>query len=373
MKQKKLGFGTMRLPLLDSSDQTSIDFPQMCEMVDTFLQQGFTYFDTAYMYHDYTSETMVRRALVERHPRKDFCLATKLPPWMIQQKDDMERIFHEQLEKCGVTYFDYYLLHSITSAIYETAQRMDCFSFIQEKKKQGLVGKTGFSYHDNAKLLDAILASHPEVDFVQIQLNYADWDSEDIQARLCHEVCVKHGKPVIVMEPLKGGALARIPEAAKKILQGFSPHRSAASWAIRFAASQENVMMVLSGMSGSGQMLDNISYMRDFQPLSVEETACIDRVKQIITAAIAVPCTGCRYCVEVCPARIPIPDYFALYNDQKRFVFAPVHAAHYMNLSQNHGKASGCAVCGQCEAHCPQHIAISEYMKEIAAVFETPH
>jgi predicted aldo/keto reductase-like oxidoreductase len=361
----------MRLPLLDSNHQTSIDFPQVCSMVDTFLRRGFSYFDTAYLYHNGKSETTIRKALVERYPREGFQLATKLPVFVLQQKTDMERIFNEQLKKCGVSYFDCYLLHSITNAFYENVEKLDCFSFIQKKKDQGYIKKIGFSYHDNAELLDTILTAHPEAEFVQLQLNYADWDSANIQSRQCYEVCVKHGKPVIVMEPVKGGALARVPEEAEKLMRDFLPDLSPASWAIRFAASQENVMIVLSGMSDYGQMLDNTSYMQNFQALTPEEIVVIDKVKEIINAATAIPCTGCRYCVDVCPAKIPIPDYLALYNDQNRFVFAPVHAAHYMNLALKHGKASGCISCRQCEAHCPQHIAVSNWMKEVSAVFDT--
>lgn len=294
---------------------------------------------------------------------------------MLRQKDDCERIFNEQLEKCGVSYFDYYLIHSITGGIYENVEKQDCFSFLREKQKQGKARHIGFSYHDNAELLEAILTRHPEAEFVQLQLNYADWDSATIQSRQCYEVCAKHGKPVIVMEPVKGGALARVPEAAETIMRSHSPDRSPASWAIRFAASQNNVMMVLSGMSDYEQLLDNTSYMHDFQALNAAETAVIGQVREIIdtSASTAIPCTECRYCVENCPEKIPIPDYFALYNDQNRFVFAPVHAAHYLNLSMKRGKASACRACKECEAHCPQHITISEVLKEVAAIFEVPH
>jgi predicted aldo/keto reductase-like oxidoreductase len=339
-------------------------------MVDTFLHRGFTYFDTAYMYHNGMSESTVRKALAERHSREEFELATKLPPWMLTGKGDMERIFNEQLEKCGVAYFDYYLLHSITGAIYENVERMDCFSFLHEKKEQGYIKKIGFSYHDKAELLDSILSAHPETEFVQLQLNYADWDNAKIQSRLCYEVCVKHGKPVIVMEPLKGGALARVPKDVEKLLKDYAPDRSAASWAIRFAASNENVITVLSGMSSYEQLLDNTAYMRDFQRLNETEMAIIGKIKEIINANTAIPCTECRYCVDVCPAKIPIPDYFALYNDQKRFVFAPVHAAHYMDLTLKYGKPSDCISCKACEAHCPQHIAITEQMKVVSKTFE---
>jgi len=242
MSQKKLGFGTMRLPITNKDDVTSVDMPQFCKMVDAFLERGFTYFDTAYMYHNFVSETMLREALVKRHPRESFTVATKLPTMMLKIKEDMERIFNEQLEKCGVEYFDYYMLHCLNAANYAIAQNFDSFSFIQQKKTEGKIKKIGFSYHDNAELLEEILSAHPEVEFVQLQLNYLDWDNMNIQSGKCYEVCVKYGKEVIVMEPVKGGTLAAVPAGAEKMLKEYAPSASPASWAVRFAASLPNVM-----------------------------------------------------------------------------------------------------------------------------------
>lgn len=369
MEQKKLGFGTMRLPLLDANDPTKIDYDQTCRMVDTFLERGFTYFDTAYMYHNYESERMVKKALTDRYPRDRYTLATKLPVVMLKKEEDMERIFQEQLEKCGVTYFDYYLLHCITKDNYEIASKLDSFTFVQKKKEEGKVKKIGFSYHDNAELLEEILKAHPEMEFVQLQLNYLDWDNMNIQAHLCYEVCKKYGKPVIVMEPVKGGTLARVPETAEKLMKAYDGEATPASWAVRFAASQDQVIMVLSGMSDYEQVLDNTSYMQNFVPLNEQEMDIVWKVKEILNSSIAIACTGCEYCVEGCPANIPIPKYFALYNQYKQFG-EQSNSRFYYGTFKSYGKASDCAGCRQCEKHCPQHLPIPEHLKEIAEIFD---
>lgn len=370
MKNKKLGFGTMRLPLLNADNQKSIDLEQMCKMVDTFLERGLTYFDTAYMYHDYESENMVRKALVERHSRESFTIATKLPTMMLQKKEDMERIFNEQLEKCGVEYFDYYMLHCINAANYAIAQKLDSFRFIAQKKAEGKIKKIGFSYHDNAELLEEILKANPEVEFVQLQLNYMDWENTNIQSHKCYDLCVKYGKPVIVMEPVKGGTLAKVPVDAEKMLKDYAKDSSVASWAVRFAASKENVFMVLSGMSDYNQLLDNTSYMQDFVPLNDEELSILDKVKTIINSSIAIPCTGCQYCVEGCPKNIQIPKYFALYNQYEQFGEGSNSRFYYGNFVGKYGKASDCVGCHQCENHCPQHLKITEYLKNVANTFD---
>lgn len=366
---KKLGFGMMRLPLPDPKVQGQVDLDQVCRMVDLFLERGFTYFDTAYMYHDYQSERVVRKALVERHPRDSFTLATKLPTMQLKEAADQERIFREQLEKCGVEYFDYYLLHNLGKDHYAIAQRLNSFEFIQQKKEAGLVRKIGFSYHDNAELLDEILTAHPEVDFIQLQLNYLDWESENVQSRKCYEVAVKHGKPVVVMEPVKGGNLVDLPEEAVKLFQSAHPDWSVPSWAIRFAASLENVMVVLSGMSSLAQVEDNTGYMGDFHPLTAQERQVVDQVTDILNKETAIPCTACRYCVEGCPQHIAIPDYFALYNAKRR-TGGITQLVYYTNLTRENGKASDCVECGQCEGACPQHISIIQWLKEVAKTYE---
>ena len=370
---KKLGFGLMRLPLTDPNDGASVDAELLKTMVDAFLEKGFTYFDTAWMYCGFQSECAIREALVKRHPRDSYTLADKLHAGFLKTKEDRERIFQEQLRKTGVDYFDYYLLHDVGTDHYKTYQELDCFRWLEEKKAQGLARHIGFSYHDNAELLDRVLTEHPEVEFVQLQLNYLDWDSEGVQSRKCYETAVKHGKPVIVMEPVKGGTLARVPESVEKMFREARPEMSIPSWAIRFAASLEHVMVVLSGMSNMEQLLDNTDYMADFQPLSAQEQALVKKAVDAINSTIAIPCTGCSYCTEGCPQRIAIPKYFSLYNadlqEIKEKSWRP-QGEYYTRLTMNFGKASDCLECGQCEQVCPQHLPIIRHLKDVAARFE---
>lgn len=369
---KKLGFGCMRLPLLNKDDQTAVDLETLNTLVDAFLEKGFTYFDTALTYHGFKSEEFVREALVKRHDREKFLLATKLPPRVLKAEEDQERIFNEQLEKCGVEFFDYYLLHNIGVSAYQQALQYDSFGFVQRKKREGKIKNVGMSFHDTPELLEEILTAHPELDFVQLQINYIDWENPGIQSRRCHEVARKHNMPIIIMEPCKGGNLAFVPEAAEKLMKSYNPAASVPSWAIRFAASQEGVIMVLSGMNMMEQVLDNTSYMADFNPLSAEEYQIIAQVTDLINADTAIPCTTCRYCVDKCPKQIAIPDYFALYNSAKRAVTNNISSqfVYYLNLTSTHGKAGDCISCKKCEAACPQHLKIAEYMKDVSAVFD---
>ena len=369
---KKLGFGMMRLPLTNADDPKSVNLGEVCRMVDIFMERGFTYFDTAYMYHQFYSEEVVRETLVKRYPRESFQLADKLPSMFLRKEGDQERIFAEQLEKCGVDYFDYYLVHSLNAAYYETVTRLGSFEFVSEMKRQGKVRKMGFSFHDSAEMLDRILTDHPEVDFVQIQLNYLDWESESVQSRLCYETCLRHGKPVIVMEPVKGGTLAKVPARAEEMLRRAEPNASVASWAIRFAASCPEVFMVLSGMSNMEQLCDNLGYMQDFKPLTEIEREMLAEAVRIIHADIAVACTSCRYCVDGCPKNIEIPKYFALYNQAMHSENHDASAEdfYYENLTETYGKASDCIRCKKCEQVCPQHIRITAALKKVAELFE---
>lgn len=372
MDDKKLGFGLMRLPSLDPNDPSKIDIELVKKMVDTYMERGYTYFDTAWMYCGFGSENATKEVLVDRYPRDSFTLTTKLHSGFIQTMEDRDKIFNAQREKTGVEYFDYYWLHDVNSHSIEVFERLDCFNWLQEKKRQGLVKHIGFSFHDNAQMLDEVLTQHPEFEYVQLQINYLDWDSSAIQSRKCYEVAVKHHIPVIVMEPVKGGTLAKVPEEVEKLFRAYNPDASIPSWAIRFAASLDNVYKVLSGMSDMEQVLDNTEYMADFKPLNEEELDLIHKAVDIINGSIAIPCTGCEYCIAGCPMQIPIPKCFSLYNADRQEVetkgWTP-QGEYYDNMVKNTGKASDCIECRQCEGVCPQHLPIVDHLKTVAEYF----
>ncbi len=368
---KKLGFGLMRLPLTDANDKGSIDIEALKEMVDAFIEQGFTYFDTAWMYCAFKSEDAVKEALTDRYPRDRYTLTTKLHASYLKKKEDRDRIFEEQRQKTGVEYFDYYLIHAIDQELYSIYNEMDCFNWLIEKRKQGLVKHIGFSYHDSAEFLDQVLTEHPEMEFVQLQMNYLDWESAEVQSRKCYEVASKHGKPVIVMEPVKGGTLADVPAEVRESFAAYHPDLSVPSWAIRFVASLDNVAMVLSGMSNMEQLMDNISYMKEFVPMNAEETELVHKAAEMIKDSIAIPCTGCSYCTEGCPMQIAIPDLFRVYNKSKRGEISDVEAdEEYRQLTESGGKARECLACGQCQVACPQHLEIINYLKDVAKCME---
>lgn len=374
MADKKLAFGMMRLPLTDPADATAIDYAVVNRMVDNFMSKGFTHFDTAAPYHKMTSEVAFRECVAKRYPRESYTLTDKLSLFMVEKEEDLEPFFAGQLERCGVEYFDYYWLHAMSAERTKRAEGMNAFQFVKEKKAQGKIRHIGLSFHDSAEALDKILTDHPEMEYVQLQLNYLDWEDPEVQSRKCYEVCCKHHKPVMVMEPVKGGVLASLVPEAEALLKQADPKASCASWAIRFAASLDNVCMVLSGMSTPEQMEDNLSYMEDFKPLTGEEIKLLEKVVEVIHSKATIACTACRYCVDGCPMGIAIPDYFALMNDLSKFGETRLdrNKQRYAQLTGEGGKglASACIGCGQCEGQCPQHLPIIQYLKDVAERFE---
>ncbi len=363
---KKLGFGCMWLPLTDPADRGSVDIAAFEKLVDRFMAEGFNYFDTAYKYCGGNSETALRKALVDRYPRESYILTTKLSNEFMRTREEQQQVFDEQLEKLGCGYFDYYLLHNQGAVNYRVSEELDSFEFIRRQKEKGLVRHIGMSYHDNAQLLDEILTLHPELEVVQLQINYLDWENESIQARKCYEVARKHGKPVLVMEPVKGGTLARLPSDVEAVLRAVHPDWTPAGWALRFAASHEGILAVLSGMNTAEQLEDNMRALSDGEPLNAQEMQAVLKAGELLRKEIAVPCTGCRYCTVTCPKDIPIPDYLSLLQEGH----ATTQVVYYYNYSQGHGKAKDCIRCGLCESHCPQHIQIREYLKTVSERFD---
>ena len=367
---KKLGFGCMRLPIIGDKTE-NIDFDTFSKMVDTFMGQGFTYFDTAYPYHNEKSEEAVRKCLVERYPRDSFLLADKMPVWLVKTNEDYQKIFDTQLERTGATYFDFYLLHALNKERFDFLQETGGFEFGTKMKAEGKVKNLGFSFHDSAEVLDEILTTHPEVDFVQLQINYFDWNSINVQSGDCYAVAEKHNVPIIVMEPVKGGTLANLIGKPAELLQELNPEASYASYAIRFVASLPNVMMVLSGMSTMEQMLDNTSYMKDFVPLTSKEKDVIKKVTSALEEMKSIRCTSCQYCVKGCPKQIRIPSIFTVYNMSMQFGITDSIRRQYREVTgEERGKASDCIACGKCEQQCPQHLPIRELLKEVASSLE---
>ena len=365
--KKNFGFGCMRLPM--NGDQ--VDIAETTRMVDEFLAQGFNYFDTAHGYIGGKSELALKECLTSRYPREAYSLTDKLTDSYFKTETDIRPFFESQLEACGVDYFDFYLMHSQNADNFKKFKACRAYETAFALKAEGRIRHVGLSFHDRAEVLDQILTEYPQIEVVQIQFNYLDYDDIAVQSRKCYEVCRKHGKPVLVMEPVKGGSLVNLPEEAKKVLDnlhGGSP----ASYAIRFAAGFPGMMMVLSGMSDLEQMKDNLSYMRDFKPLNETELAAVNKVQEIFHKMNMIPCTACRYCVEGCPKQISIPDLFAIMNIKQLhhdwnadYYYEEVHTAPGR-------RASDCLKCGKCEKICPQHLPIRKLLEEIAKEFDKP-
>ncbi len=347
-----------------------MDTRQVCAMVDAFLEQGFCYFDTAHGYIAQKSEPTVRQCLVERHPRDRYLLTDKLSGTFFQTEEEIRPFFESQLEITGAGYFDFYLMHALNANQYQKFTECNAFQVAQQLKNEGKIRHVGISFHDTPEVLEQILSEHPEIEVVQIQFNYADLEDPKVQSLAVYEVCRRHGKPVIVMEPVKGGALANLPEAAGQILDRLQGG-SRASYAIRFAASFEGVAMVLSGMSSLEQMQDNLSYMSSFQPLTQPEQEAVRRAGAVLKNQEAIACTACRYCEAGCPMRIPIPDLFAGFNGKKQGSGSTFD--YETAVSDGRGRASSCIGCLQCEAVCPQHLPVSALLAQVAGEFEAAH
>lgn len=364
--QKKLAFGCMRLPMVNGK----VDEPQFCKMVDRFIEEGFNYFDTAHGYIGGQSETAIRACLTSRYPRSAYLLTDKLTDSYFNKQEDIRPFFENQLKWCGVDYFDFYLMHAQNAGNYPKYQRCHAYETAFELKKEGKIRHVGLSFHDTAEVLEQILTDHPEVEVVQIQFNYLDYDDPAVQSRKVYEVCRKYHKPVLVMEPVKGGNLSNLPAAALAVLndlKGGTP----ASYAIRYAAGFEGMLSILSGMSSIEQLEDNISYMKDFKPLSEEEKTAVSKVVDILHAKHLIPCTACRYCTDGCPKHISIPDLFSCMNTRE--LTHDWNPAFYYNevYTKHGGKASDCIRCGKCEKICPQHLPIRDLLKQVAKAFES--
>lgn len=367
---RKLGFGLMRLPRVAGSEDV-IDIEQTKQMVDEFLAAGFTYFDTAWAYPG--SEEAIRKALVERYPREKFQLATKNAAWIsCKTRDDAIAQYTASLERSGAGYFDFYLLHNLGNARTKPFEDFGLWDYFLNERDKGNIKHFGFSFHSTAEELEAILTKHPEAEFVQLQINYYDWESNAIQSRKCYEVARKHGKPVIIMEPVKGGNLATPPESVAKIFKDAEPESSCASWAVRFAADLEGVITVLSGMSSIEQMRDNLSYMKNFTHLTPEQKETIRKATEELSRIPTIPCTTCNYCAKVCPMNIGIsPSFHALnvYTLYKNYALA-ANRIYFDVVMQGHKKANECIKCGACEAACPQHIEIRKELERVAETFK---
>lgn len=363
--KKNFGFGCMRFPMIGDK----VDIKQTCRMIDEFIAAGFNYFDTAHVYIGGQSETALKECLTSRYNREDYILTNKLTSSNFDKEEDLESLLETKLQACGVEYFDFYLMHAQSAALFEKYKKCHAYEFAFRMKEIGKVKHVGISFHDSAKVLDQILTEYPQIEVVQIQFNYLDYEDPAIQSKACYDVCRKHNKPMIIMEPVKGGNLVNLPQEASRIFKELDGG-SNASYAIRFAANFEGIKMVLSGMSNLQQLRDNISYMKEFEHLTNKELEAIKQVTEIIKSENLIPCTGCRYCVDGCPKNISIPDLFACLNSKKLFNDWNADMYYFDVHTKNKGKASDCIKCGKCELICPQHLNIRELLEKVRYEFE---
>ncbi len=364
--ETKLGFGCMRLPMKDGN----VNYDEFNKMIDYYMEQGFTYFDTAHGYIDGKSETAIRDCLSSRYSRESFVLTNKLTKPYFNTTEEIIPFFEKQLEWCGVEYFDYYLMHAQDRNTYKHFQETNAYAECLKLKESGRIKHLGISFHDTAEMLEQILADHPEVEIVQIQFNYADYESASVQSRKVYEVCRKFNKPILVMEPVKGGGLVNLPDEAKKVFDELGENYSYASYAVRFAASFDGMFKVLSGMSNFEQLKDNVDYMKDFKPLDEKEMEVTLRVGEMLRNMGGIPCTACRYCVDGCPMKISIPDLFSCYNAKVQFNDWNANFYYDVHTKEGHGKAADCIKCGACEGICPQHLEIRSLLEKVSEKFD---
>ena len=369
--KSKFGFGCMRLPQTDENDPSSIDQGLFNEMVDIYMEKGFNYFDTSYAYHNGASETAIRKAVVERYPRESYRICDKMPTWVLTCEEDNEKFVNEMLERLGIDYFDVFFVHNINTPWFKLAEKCKTFEYVKKMKETGVAKKIGFSFHDHASLLEEVLDKYgDDIDVVQLNLNYLDWEDPAIEAEKCYDLCIKHGLDVYVMEPLKGGVIVNPSDEIRNDFKQFNPNKSIASFALRFCASLDNVKIVLSGMSKMEDLVDNCDTYENFEVLSEKETEFLKSMADKLNSTVAVACSECGYCVDACPEMIPIPEYFTLYNLSKNRPESDIYRLYFDKLADEKVHADECTYCGTCLDYCTQKIDIPEVLEEVCEHFE---
>lgn len=369
--KSKFGFGCMRLPTTDDNDPTSVNQELFTQMVDLYMEKGFNFFDTSYAYHDGTSETAIRKALVERYPRESFEICDKMPTWLLTNEKDNDKFVNEMLERLGITYFDVFLVHNINTPWLKNAINANTFEYVKKMKEDGIARKIGFSFHEKADLLKEFLEEYGDMfDVVLLELNYLDWEDSSIEAHKCYDLCVEYGLDVYVMEPLKGGVIVNPPEDIKNDFKEFNPDKSIASLAIRFCASLDNVKIVLSGMNKMEDLIDNCDTYENFKPIDKTEEEFLEKMAQKLASKLAVACSECGYCVDSCPEMIPIPEYLSLYNTSKNQPESNIYKLYFEKIADEKVAASECTLCGSCIDYCTQQIDIPSVLEEAIEHFE---